>query len=108
MSVVAGTNHQCWGKDWETYHVMVKCSHSHYAHYRSQLTSLLSSENTRDDDRNFVVFEGVSPFLPTAKTKNEASEASIQRHGKIRRTTLWHQAVTAVSSLFIVLPPTTT
>jgi hypothetical protein len=53
-------------------------------------------------------FCGRQPVLADGKNENEASEASIQRHGKIRRTTLWHQAVTAVSSLFMLLPPTTT
>ena len=57
MSGVAGTNHHiCYGGGQELGDIIlcvpsVKCLHSHYAHYRSQLSSLQSSENTRDDDR---------------------------------------------------------
>lgn len=56
MSGVAGTNHHhCYeGGGQGLGDILcvpsVKCLHSHYAHYRSQLTSLQSSENTRDDD----------------------------------------------------------
>jgi hypothetical protein len=60
LSGVAGTNNHDWygyggggqGQGDISCVPSVKCLHSHYAHYRSQLTLLQSSENTRDDDRN--------------------------------------------------------
>lgn len=56
MSGVAGTNHRiCYGGGQELGDnsvPSVKCLHSHYAHYRSQLTSLLFSKIARNDDRD--------------------------------------------------------
>jgi len=56
MSGVAGTNHHiCYGGGQELGDnsvPSVKCLHSHYAHYRSQLTSLHFSKIARDDDRD--------------------------------------------------------